>query len=64
MRRLTLGLLCATYLCLSLIVSLTLWRNGGGRRAAGVSALVGGLSLLLLFPRPDRALLETGQIKG
>ena len=43
MRRLTLGLLCATYVCLSLIVSLTLWRNGGGW-GAGVAALVGGLA--------------------
>ena len=40
MRRLTLALLCATYLCLSLIVALTLWRNGGGW-GAGVAALVG-----------------------
>jgi cyclic-di-GMP phosphodiesterase TipF (flagellum assembly factor) len=48
MRRLTLGLLCATYLCLSLIVALTLWRNGGGW-GAGVAALVGGLGLCLAF---------------
>jgi len=44
MRRLTLALLCGAYLCLSLIVALTLWRNGGGW-AAGVAAFVGGLGL-------------------
>ena len=30
MRRLTLAFLLATYLCLSLVVALTLWRNGAG----------------------------------
>ncbi|HEX3365662.1 EAL domain-containing protein [Phenylobacterium sp.] len=63
MRRLTLGLLCATYLCLSLIVSLTLWRNGGGW-GAGVAALVGGLGLCLAFHGLIERALETGQIKG
>lgn len=46
MRRLTLALLCATYLCLALIVSLTIWRSGGGW-GAGLAALVGGLGLCL-----------------
>ena len=46
MRRLTLTLLGGAYLCLSLIVALTLWRNGGGW-GAGVGALVGGLGLCL-----------------
>ena len=63
MRRLTLGLLCATYLCLSLIVSLTLWRNGGGW-GAGVAALVGGLGLCFAFHGLIERALETGQIKG
>ena len=44
MRRLTLALLCGAYLCLSLIVALTLWRNGGGWPAS-VSAFIGGLAL-------------------
>ena len=48
MRRLTLALLSATYLCLSLIVALTLWRSGGGW-GAGVAALVGGLGLCFAF---------------
>jgi cyclic-di-GMP phosphodiesterase TipF (flagellum assembly factor) len=48
MRRLTLPLLCGAYLCLSLIVALTLWRNGGGW-GAGVAALVGGLGLCFAF---------------
>ena len=62
MRRLTLGLLCATYLCLSLIVALTLWRNGGGW-GAGVAALVGGLGLCLAFHGLIARALETATIK-
>jgi len=63
MRRLTLVLLCATYLCLSLIVALTLWRYGGGW-GAGVAALVGGLGLCFAFHGLIERALETGQIKG
>jgi cyclic-di-GMP phosphodiesterase, flagellum assembly factor TipF len=63
MRRLTLGLLCATYLCLSLIVSLTLWRNGGGW-GAGVAALVGGLGLCFAFHGLIERALEMGAVKG
>ncbi len=63
MRRLTLALLCATYLCLSLIVALTLWRNGGGW-GAGVAALVGGLGLCFAFHGLIERALETGQLKG
>ena len=48
MRRLTLALLVATYLCLSLIVALSLWRYGGGW-GAGVAALVGALGLCFAF---------------
>lgn len=48
MRRLTLALLCCAYLCLALIVALSLWRNGGGW-AAGVAALVGALGLAFAF---------------
>jgi cyclic-di-GMP phosphodiesterase TipF (flagellum assembly factor) len=44
MRRLTFALLSATYLCVGLIVGLTLWRNGGGW-GAGVAALLGTLGL-------------------
>src|SRR6185369_79276 len=63
MRRLTLGLLCATYLCLSLIVALTLWRNGGGW-GAGVAALVGGLGLCFAFHGLIERALDTGAVKG
>jgi cyclic-di-GMP phosphodiesterase TipF (flagellum assembly factor) len=63
MRRLTLALLCATYLCLSLIVALTLWRYGGGW-GAGVAALVGGLGLCFAFHSLIERALETGQMKG
>src|SRR4051812_6437768 len=63
MRRLTLGLLCATYLCLSLIVALTLWRNGGGW-GAGVAALVGGLGLCFAFHGLIERALETAGLRG
>src|ERR1700704_4222137 len=63
MRRLTLALLCATYLCLSLIVSLTLWRNGGGW-GAGVAALVGGLGLCFAFHGLIERALESDEMKG
>ena len=64
MRRLTLGLLCATYLCLSLIVSLTLWRNGGGW-GAGVAALVVGDGLdHLAQPRVQRLDLGDEDLVG
>jgi len=63
MRRLTLALLCATYLCLSLIVALTLWRYGGGW-GAGVAALVGGLGLCFAFHSLIERAFETGQMKG
>ena len=46
-----LALLCGAYLCLSLIVALSLWRNGGGW-GAGVAALVGGLGLCFAFLPP------------
>jgi cyclic-di-GMP phosphodiesterase TipF (flagellum assembly factor) len=63
MRRLTLGLLVATYFCLSLIVSLTLWRYGGGW-GAGVAALVGGLGLCFAFHGLIERALEMGGVKG
>jgi cyclic-di-GMP phosphodiesterase TipF (flagellum assembly factor) len=63
MRRLTLGLLCATYVCLSLIVAFSLWRNGGGW-GAGVAALVGGLGLCFAFHGLIERALETGEVRG
>jgi cyclic-di-GMP phosphodiesterase TipF (flagellum assembly factor) len=66
MRRLTLALLSGAYLCLSLIVALAIWRNGGGG-GAGVAALIGGLGLCFAFhglieraleARPDRQLAD------
>jgi cyclic-di-GMP phosphodiesterase TipF (flagellum assembly factor) len=58
MRRLTLALLSGAYLCLSLIVALGLWRNGGGW-GAGVAALVGGLALAFaIHGLIERALAE------
>lgn len=62
MRRLTLALLCGAYLCLSLIVALTLWRNGGGW-GAGVAALVGGLGLCFAFHGLIARALEQGAVR-
>ncbi|MDB5446307.1 MAG: hypothetical protein JWQ97_1624 [Phenylobacterium sp.] len=63
MRRLTLALLCGAYLCLSLIVALTLWRNGGGW-GAGVAALVGGLGLCFAFHGLIERALDSGAVRG
>jgi cyclic-di-GMP phosphodiesterase TipF (flagellum assembly factor) len=63
MRRLTLALLCGAYLCLSLIVALTLWRNGGGW-GAGVAALVGGMGLCFAFHGLIERALEGSSMRG
>ncbi len=63
MRRLTLALLSGAYLCLSLIVALSLWRNGGGW-GAGVAALVGGLGLAFAFHGLIERALESAGIRG
>ncbi|RAK57623.1 EAL domain-containing protein [Phenylobacterium deserti] len=63
MRRLTLALLCGAYLCLSLIVALSLWRNGGGW-GAGVAALVGGLGLCFAFHGLIARALENGAMRS
>src|SRR3954471_1990542 len=63
MRRLTLGLLGATYLCVSLTVALTLWRNGGGW-GAGVAALVGAFGLCFAFHGLIARALENATIRG
>ena len=62
MRRLTLALLCGAYLCLSLIVALGIWRNGGGW-GAGVAALVGGLALAFAFHALIEAAINTTRLK-
>ena len=63
MRRLTLALLIATYLCLSLIVALTLWRNGTGWGVA-VSALMGCLGLCLASHGMIMRFLEMRDLRG
>lgn len=63
MRRLTLALLCATYLCLSLIVALGLWRSGAGWGVAG-SALMGCLGLCLASHGMIMRFLEMRDIRG
>ncbi|MDG2520089.1 EAL domain-containing protein [Caulobacter sp. 73W] len=63
MRKLTLALLIGAYLCLSLIVALTIWRNGGGW-GAGVSAFLGGLGLCLAFHGLIGRMIEAAQLEG
>ncbi len=63
MRRLTLALLCGAYLCLALIIALSLWRNGGGW-GAGVAALVGGLGLAFAFHGLIERALDSAQIRN
>ena len=63
MRRLTLGLLCATYVCLSLCVALTLWRTGGGVGAA-VSALFAVLGLCLASHGMIMRFIQTADLRA
>jgi len=63
MRRLTLALLCATYLCLSLIVALALWRNGLGWGVA-ISAMMGCLGLCLASHGMIMRFLEMREMRG
>jgi cyclic-di-GMP phosphodiesterase TipF (flagellum assembly factor) len=63
MRRLTLGLLVATYICLALIVAFSLWRNGGGW-GAGVAAMVGTLGLCFAFHGLIGRSLESGELRA
>src|SRR3954470_1652409 len=63
MRRLTFALLCATYLCLSLIVALSLWRGGAGWGVAA-SALMGCLGLCLASHGMIMRFLEMRDLRG
>src|SRR3954466_1106259 len=63
MRRLTLALLLATYLCLSLIVALTLWRNGAGWGVA-VWAVIGCIGLFLASHGMIIRFLEMRDLRG
>ena len=63
MRKLTLALLSGAYLCLSLIVALSLWRNGGGW-GAGIAALVGGLGLAFAFHALIERALDSASIRS
>ena len=63
MKRLTLALLSGAYLCLALIVALSLWRNGGGW-GAGVAALVGGLGLAYAFHGLIERALDSAAIRS
>ena len=63
MRRLTLALLCATYLCLSLIVALALWRSGLGWGVA-ISSMMGCLGLCLASHGMIMRFLEMRELRG
>lgn len=63
MRRLTLALLCATYLCLSLIVALTLWRSGFGWGVA-ISSMMAVLGLCLASHGMIMRFLEMRELRG
>ncbi|HEX7884912.1 MAG TPA: EAL domain-containing protein [Phenylobacterium sp.] len=62
MRRLTLALLCATYICLSLIVALSLWRNGAGWGVA-LSSMMGCFGLCLASHGMIMRFLEMREIR-
>jgi cyclic-di-GMP phosphodiesterase TipF (flagellum assembly factor) len=63
MKRLTLALLSGAYLCLALIVALSLWRNGGGW-GSGVAALIGGLGLAYAFHGLIERALDSAAIRS
>ncbi len=63
MRRLTLALLCGAYLCLSLIVALSIWRNGGGWSAA-IAGFIAGLGLCIAVHGLIVRALETAATAG
>lgn len=63
MRRLTLALLCATYLCLSLIVALTLWRSGFGWGVA-ISSMMAVMGLCLASHGMIMRFLEMRELRG
>lgn len=63
MRRLTLGLLCGTYLCLALIAALVVWRSGAGGGVA-LSAFVGVVGFFLATHGMIMRFLEMREIRG
>ncbi|WP_374469259.1 EAL domain-containing protein [Phenylobacterium sp.] len=63
MRRLTPALLGASYLCISLTVGLSLWRNGGGW-GAGVSAFVATIGLCMALHGIIARLIENAAIRA
>ncbi len=63
MRRLTFALLCATYLCLALIVALSLWRAGLGWGVAA-SSVMGCLGLCLAGHGMIMRYLEMRDLRG
>ena len=63
MRKITVALLSAAYLCLALTGALLLWRSGGGW-GAGVAGLMGGLGLAFALHNLVEREIERAQLDG
>ncbi|HUO21193.1 MAG TPA: EAL domain-containing protein [Caulobacteraceae bacterium] len=63
MRKITVALLSAAYLCLALTGALLLWRSGGGW-GAGVAGLMGGLGLAFALHNLIERNIERARLDG
>jgi cyclic-di-GMP phosphodiesterase TipF (flagellum assembly factor) len=63
MRKITVALLSAAYLCLALTGALLLWRSGGGW-GAGIAGLMGGLGLAFALHNLIERNIERIQLEG
>jgi cyclic-di-GMP phosphodiesterase TipF (flagellum assembly factor) len=63
MRKITVALLSAAYLCLALTGALLLWRTGGGW-GAGVAGLMGGLGLAFALHNLVERTVERARLNG
>jgi cyclic-di-GMP phosphodiesterase TipF (flagellum assembly factor) len=63
MRKITVALLSAAYLCLALTGALLLWRSGGGW-GAGIAGLMGGLGLAFALHNLIERAVERAQLQG
>jgi cyclic-di-GMP phosphodiesterase TipF (flagellum assembly factor) len=63
MRKVTVALLAAAYLCLALTLALLLWRGGGGW-GAGVAGLVGALALAFAIHGLVERALDAGSLRA
>jgi cyclic-di-GMP phosphodiesterase TipF (flagellum assembly factor) len=63
MRKITVALLSAAYLCLALTGALLLWRSGGGW-GAGIAGLMGGLGLAFALHNLVERVVERARLDG